>query len=256
MNEYVSQRRACELIKLPRSVCRYDKRADDESMKERIRKIAYEKRRYGYRRIYQVLRKTEIVNKKKVYRIYTDLGLKYRRKQSKRRYFENSKPIVLPELANKRWSMDFMCDALYDGRRIRILNIIDDFSREAIEVRVDFSISGKKLVRVFSEIEKERKLPEQIVVDNGSEFTSKVFREWARSKDVDIHYIDKGKPTQNAFVESFNGRMRDECLNEQWFSNIDEAKEIIYSWQTEYNETRPHGSLGGLSPLEFIRNSA
>jgi putative transposase len=240
MKSYVSQRRACELIELPRSVCRYEKRQDDESMKERIKKIAYEKRRYGYRQIYRVLRKTEIVNKKKVYRLYTELGLKYRRKQSKRRYFENTNPIVLPKAVSKCWSMDFMCDALYDGRKIRILNIIDDFSREAVEVRVDFSISGKKLVRILSEIERERKLPEQIVVDNGSEFTSKVFREWARSKGVDIHYIDKGKPTQNAFIESFNGRMRDECLNEQWFSNINEAKEIIYSWQMEYNEIRPH----------------
>jgi len=184
------------------------------------------------------------------------MGLKYRIKNRKKRIHLNQIPIRLPNNSNIRWSMDFMSDSLYDGRKFRILNIIDDFSREAVQMKVGFSITGFHLVRIFEEIKSYRKLPDQIVVDNGPEFTSKIFLRWASENNVDIHFIEKGKPTQNAFVESFNGKVRTECLNEHWFRNIYEAENIIENWRTYFNTERPHSSLNGLSPLEYLEKTA
>jgi len=152
--------------------------------------------------------------------------------------------------------MDFVNDVLYDGRKFRTFNLIDDCSREAITQYVDFSINGIRLVRVFEELKQRRILPKQIVSDNGTEFTSKVFRKWAADNNVEIHYIDKGKPTQNAFVESFNGKFRDECLNEEWFGSLLSARSIIEAWRVDYNTERPHKGLNGMSPYEFIAKIA
>ena len=152
--------------------------------------------------------------------------------------------------------MDFVSDALSDGRKFRVFNVIDDCSREAIVQHVDFSISGLRLVSVFEEIKSKRTLPRQIVCDNGTEFTSHAFRKWAAENNVEICYIDKGKPTQNAFVESFNGKFRDECLNEERFLSISWARSIIETWRIEYNSDRPHSGLNGLTPYEFIAKTA
>lgn len=252
----MSERRACELLGLSRSVHRYRPKKDDAKVIEGIKRVAKKYRRYGYRRIHAELSREMTINHKKVYRLYTILDLKYRRKKKKRARMLVQKPIILPSGRNQRWSMDFMSDSLYDGRRFRILNIIDDFGREAILGHADFSISGIRLVRLMDGIKRTRTLPRQIVVDNGPEFTSRAFLEWADRNHVDIHFIDKGKPTQNALIESYNGKFRDECLNEHWLRNIRQARFAIEEWLEHYNVDRPHSSLGGLSPYEFIKQSA
>ena len=254
--EYVSERTACEFMRLHRTVFRRVKVDNDNELKAEIRKIANRRKRFGYRRIHNIVSKKQVVNHKKVYRLYTELGLKYRRKSKKKRYTGESKPLIAPGYINERWSMDFVSDALYDGRKFRTFNLIDDFSREAIVQHADFSISGVRLVRIFEEIKKTRCLPRQVVCDNGTEFTSKAFTKWARENDLEIHYIDKGKPTQNAFAESFNGKFRDECLNEEWFESLRDAKSKIEVWRLDYNSERPHSGLNGLSPLEFIEKIA
>jgi len=257
--ETISERRSCRIFCMHRSVFRHNKIEKDMELMElmeEIRSIAIKKRRYGYRRIYDKLIKKRKINHKKVYRLYTKMGLKYRIKRKKKHYHGNNKPLVIPEGMNKRWSMDFVSDSLFDSRRFRVLNIIDDCSREAVCLHADFSISGRRLVRIMEELKTKRMLPDQIVVDNGPEFISKVFLKWADDNNVDIHFIEKGKPTQNAFVESFNGKFRDECLNEEWFTDIHDARKKIENWRIEYNTERPHSSLNGLSPYEFIKNSA
>ncbi|MCU0847539.1 MAG: IS3 family transposase [Spirochaetes bacterium] len=254
--EFISERRSCKVFDIHRSVFRHEHVEKDTELEKEIRSIAMKKRRYGYRRIYNTLIKKRKVNHKKVYRIYTQMGLKYRIKRKKKRFTGESRPLIIPGSTSKRWSMDFVHDALYDGRKFRVLNIIDDYSREAICLQPDFSINGRRVVRILEELRMIRPLPEQIVVDNGPEFTSKVFLKWADENNVDIHFIEKGKPTQNAFVESFNGKFRDECLNEEWFVTIKDARNKIEVWRNEYNTERPHSSLNGLTPYEFIGKSA
>lgn len=254
--DHVSERRACELIGLHRTVFRHTPMHDDAELEKKIRSIAEKKRRYGYRRIYLDLRKEQIVNHKKVYRVYTQMGLKYRIKRKKKRYQGERVPLIVPGSINERWSMDFINDSLYDGRKFRVFNLIDDCSREAIVQHTDFSITGKRLVRIFDEIKNVRALPKQIVCDNGTEFTSKAFLRWADENNVEICFIDKGKPTQNAFIESFNGKFRDECLNEEWFSRLKDARRIIATWSYHYNCERVHSGLRGLTPYEFIAQIA
>jgi len=256
MKQFISERKACKLAGIHRTVFRHDKKDKDQELVEEIRRIANKKRRYGYRRITDQLRKTRKINHKKVYRIYSGLDLKYRIKSRKKRYCGEKKPLLLPSGMDERWSMDFVCDSLYDGRKFRVFNLIDDFSRESIIQHADFSISGVRLVRIFEDIKKTRLLPKQIVCDNGTEFTSKAFMKWANDNKVELCFIDKGKPTQNAFVESFNGKFRDECLNEEWFMNLSDARNKISGWRLEYNSERPHSSLGGISPYEFISKTA
>ncbi len=256
MKQFLSERKACEIVSINRTVYRHNEVDKDAELAEEIRKIATKKKRYGYRRITHELRKTRKVNHKKVYRIYSSLNLKYRIKGSKKRYCGEKKPMILPSGMDERWSMDFVSDSLYDGRKFRVFNLLDDYTRESIVQHADFSISGLRLVRIFDDLKKKRKLPKQIVCDNGTEFTSKAFIKWAHDNNVELCFIDKGKPTQNAFVESFNGKFRDECLNEEWFMNLSYARYKISEWRFEYNSERPHSSLGGISPYEFIRKTA
>jgi putative transposase len=253
MEQFLSERKACEIISIHRTVYRHDKIEKDAELADEIRRIANKKKRYGYRRITHELRKTRKVNHKKVYRIYSDLNLKYRIKNRKKRYCGEKRAMILPSGMNIRWSMDFVSDSFYDGRKFRVFNLIDDFTRESIAQHADISISGIRLVRIFEDLKKTRKLPKQIVCDNGTEFTSKALMKWADDNQVELCFIDKGKPTQNAFVESFNGKFRDECLNEEWFMNLKDAKIRIEKWRCEYNSERPHSSLGDISPYEFIR---
>ena len=256
MKQFISERKACKLAGIHRTVFRHDKKDKDQELVEEIRRIANKKRRYGYRRITDQLRKTRKINHKKVYRIYSGLDLKYRIKSRKKRYCGEKKPLLLPSGMDERWSMDFVCDSLYDGRKFRVFNLIDDFSRESIIQHADFSISGVRLVRIFEDIKKTRLLPKQIVCDNGTEFTSKAFMKWAADNQVEIHFIEKGKPTQNAFIESFNGKFRDECLNEEWFVSLSDARRRIKAWTYEYNSERVHSSLNGLTPYEYIAQIA
>lgn len=239
-----------------RSVYRRPMIERNKEVKDRIREIAMKRKRYGYRRITDEIRKTEIHNHKKIYRLYTEMDLKFRRKSRKKRLSGLRVSMILPAGPNERWSMDFVSDRLYRDRTFRVFNLLDDCSREAVLQHVDFSISGRRLVRLFDDLLKTRSLPRQIVCDNGPEFTSKALRKWAKDKGVTLAFIEKGKPTQNAFVESFNGKFRDECLNEEWFMNLADARIKIERWRIDYNTNRPHSGLKGLSPYDFIARTA
>ena len=251
-----SERKACQFIGMARSVFRHKSRIADIELREKIRELAQKHRRWGYRQIARKLRKELVINVKRVYRLYTEMGLKYRTKQRKKHLFLPRTPLVVPQKPGLRWSMDFMCDALANRRRFRIFNIIDDCSREAVAQFVSFSITAKRVVEVLERLASSRGLPEQIVIDNGCEFTSNAFRSWAARNNVALHFIDKGKPTQNAFIESFNGKFRNECLNEHWFESIEEARIETEKYRNIYNQERPHSSLNGLTPHEYLRSVA
>ena len=253
----VSERQACEFIGLARSVFRRRKAVKDIELRAEIKRLAMKHRRWGYRQIARRVRKSYYVNVKRIYRHYTQMGLKYRTKPKRKRPDIPRVPLVCPEKPGERWSMDFMSDTLSrNSRRFRVFNVIDDCSREAIIQHPAFSIPARKVAALLDAIKEIRGLPKQIVVDNGTEFTSGTMREWARKNGVELHFIEKGKPTQNAFIESFNGKFRNECLNEHWFSDMEEATREIEAYRIEYNEERPHSSLDGLTPAEFIRSVA
>ncbi len=217
-----------------------------------MKDVAAERRRFGYRRIHIMLERQGIrMNLKKLRRLYREEGLQVRKRGGRKRALGTRRPMVVPERINERWSLDFVSDAFTDGRRFRVLAVVDDFSRECLALIPDTSISGKRLTRELDAIIQERGKPTTIVSDNGSEMTSSAVLKWCQKTKVDWHYIAPGKPTQNAFVESFNGSFRDECLNETLFSSLDEARTEIRNWQEDYNNTRPHSSLGNLTPSEF-----
>ena len=248
----ISERRACKLLTLHRSTCRYiGIRQAPTALIERIKAIAQRWKRWGYRQIYDRLRLEGItVNHKRVYRLYREEGLMVRRKRRKKLVVER-KPLTPATGPNQRWSMDFVLDTLADGRKVRVLNVIDDFTREAIGLEIDSSIPGLRVAHVLERTGLIRgKVAESIVCDNGPEFTSMALSRWVYNK-TELHFIQPGKPNQNAFVESYNGKMREECLNENVFMNLTEAKRIIETWVEEYNQLRPHSSLGGLTPALF-----
>jgi len=250
----LSERRACTLLALQRSTCRYvNIRQVPLALLERIKAIAQRWKRWGYRQIYDRLRLEGIVvNHKRVYRLYREEGLMVRRKRRKKLVVER-KPLTPATEPNQRWSMDFVQDRRDDGRKVRILNIIDDFTREAIGLEIDASIPGLRVAHVLERTGLIRgKLAQSIVCDNGPEFTSMALSSWAYNK-TELHFIQPGKPNQNAFVESYNGKMREECLNENIFMSLTEAKRIIETWVEEYNQLRPHSSLGGLTPALFAK---
>jgi putative transposase len=248
----LSQRRACELVGLDRSTMRYRcRRPEDTAIRERLRELAAERRRFGYRRLgWMLAREGHTINHKKLYRIYREERLMVRRRRGRKRALGTRAPMVLPGRINQRWSLDFVSDTLSDGRRFRILCIVDDFSRESLATVVDTSLGGVRVVRELERLTFERALPEMVVSDNGTELTSGAVLRWA-TRRVAWHYIEPGKPVQNAFIESFNSKLRDECLNEYVFSSLGEAREIIERWRHDYNELRPHSSLGALTPREF-----
>lgn len=253
----LSERHACRLINLSRSVARYAGRPDhDQALRDRLKALAQQYPRYGYLLLHGLLQAEGlVVNKKRTYRLYTELGLQVRTKRRKKL----TRPRVVmdvPTQRDQRWSLDFVSDQLASGRRFRVLNVIDDYSRECIGQLVETSISGARLARYLDDLVQQRSCPETIVCDNGPELTSKAMFFWARQRQVRIHFIQPGKPTQNAFVESFNGKLRDSCLNQHWFHDLDDARHIIEAWRTHYNEVRPHSSLGYLPPAVFARRAA
>ena len=245
--------RACGLIGISRSLYRYrSRRPDSAPLRARIEEIAAVKRRYGYRRVYLRLRREGWeVNRKRVYRLYREAGLAVRRRKRKRIGVFERKPLPKPTAANVSWSMDFVADGLIGGRRLRCLTIVDDCTRECLAIEVDTSLPGLRVQAVLDRLADTRGLPQSITVDNGPEFDGKVLDQWAYRTGVQLSFIRPGKPNENAYIESFNGKFRDECLNEHWFISLAHARSIIEAWRIEYNTERPHSSLGNRTPQEF-----
>lgn len=254
----VSQRRACQILAVDRSSVRYRSiRPDDADLRQAVRQVACERRRFGYRRIHVMLRRQGVVmNQKKLRRLYREEKLQVRRRGGRKRALGTRRPLSLPERPNERWSLDFVSDAFTDGRRFRVLAVVDDFTRECLGLVVDTSLSGVRLVRELEKIAIQRGKPHTIVSDNGSELTSMAVLRWCQESGVEWHYIAPGKPTQNAFIESFNGRLRDECLNEIAFSTLSEARSELAIWKEDYNRQRPHSALGNITPAEFASKIA
>ena len=227
-------------------------REPQEKLRARIRELAAQRPRWGYRMIHNLLRREGwSVNRKRVQRLYREEGLAVRRR-GKRRRSQIARPIREPLGGpNERWSMDFMSDTLSSGRTFRCLTIVDEFSRECLAIHVAHSIPAVQVIEVMEVLREERGLAQIIVTDNGSEFTSRAFDSWAYARGIKIDYIQPGKPVQNCFIESFNGTLRDECLNLHWFLSLADAKRTIESWRKDYNSVRPHSSLGGLTPAEY-----
>ena len=239
-------------------MARYQRLGNDTpELRQRLCTLAAERRRFGYRRLWVLLRREGFeVNHKRVYRLYREEGLTVRRRKRKRVTSIARVPRPTPARPNQRWSMDFVSDALANGRRIRVLTVIDDFTRESLATEVDSSLPGLRVTRVLDRLAAERGLPELITVDNGPEFAGKTLDGWAYAHGVHLHFIDPGKPVQNAFIESFNGRLRDECLNEHWFMSLPAARTIIEAWRDDYNAVRPHSALGNRTPAEFAEQVA
>ena len=254
----LSERRACGLVGMGRSSYRYDRQGqDDTEWRGRLRALAVERRRFGYRRLRVLLRREGwAVNHKRVYRLYREEGLGVRRQKRKRIGAAERQPLAIPARPNERWSMDFISDALSEGRKFRSLNIVDEFNRECLAAEVDTSLPSARVVRVLERLRELRGLPEVLVTDNGPEFAGQALDVWAYEQGVKLHFIEPGKPAQNAFIESFNGKMRDECLNEHWFMSLGEARETIETWRRDYNEVRPHSALGDRTPQEFTARGA
>ena len=252
-----SQRRACGLIGLAPKTFRYaSRRSDDMELRARLKALASERRRFGYRRLHILLRREGIaLNHKKLFRLYREERLTVRRRGGRKRALGTRSPMGLPQGKNQRWSLDFVSDTLDSGRRFRILVVVDDFTRECLALVVDTSLSGIRLARELDRLITERSCPLMIVSDNGTELTSRAILQWQEDHGVDWHYIAPGKPMQNGFVESLNGRLRDECLNEHLFRGLPAARRIIEEWRIDYNDHRPHTSLGGLTPTEFATRS-
>lgn len=251
----VSERRACRAMRFPRSTVRYQKLgSDDAKLRGRLRELAMQRRRFGSPRLTVMLRREGFkVNHKRVERIYAEEGLQVKKRKKRRQTAALRVVIPAPTEPNKRWSMDFVSDALADGRRFRCLTIVDDFSRESPHIFVDRSIPGHRVAQILDGLGGARGLPDTIVCDNGPEFAGSALDWWAHERGVKIAFIRPGKPVENAFIESFNGKFRDECLNEHWFTSLADAQEKIEAWRRDYNRNRPHSSLGNLSPEEFMR---
>lgn len=249
----MSERRACQALGCCRMTMRYRAtRIDDGLLRERMKAIAHERRRFGYRRLHVLLRREgHVVNHKRLFRIYREEKLTVRRRGGRKRAMGTRAPMLIPMAPNRRWSLDFVSDQLTDGRRFRILTVVDDCTRECLALVADTSLSGLRVARELEALIAGRGKPAMIVSDNGTEFTSNAILAWQDELGIEWHYIAPGKPMQNGFVESFNGRLRDECLNEHLFANLNEARQIIEEWRIDYNTNRPHTSLNGLTPTEF-----
>lgn len=253
----VSERRACRVLGLGRSSHRYKVRKNDQQLGEKLQILAQERPRFGYRRLEVLLRREgKVVNHKRVYRVYKALDLTVRRKTRRKRVVRRRTPRTAPSAANERWSTDFVSDQLASGQRFRVLNVVDDFTRECIVCFADTSITGDTVARLLGEAIKERGKPKVLISDNGPEFTSRALDAWAHQEGIERHFIDPGKPVQNAYIESFNGRFRDECLDQHWFVNLPQARLVLSVWRRDYNGVRPHSSLDNLAPQEFARRSA
>ena len=248
----IGERRACTILGTERSVVRYRAhRPDDAPVRTRLRALAAERRRFGYRRLGLLLAREGVrLNHKKLRRLYREEQLQVRRRGGRKRALGTRRPLTQPEAKNQRWSLDFVLDTLSDGRRFRMLCVVDDFTGECLALIADTSLSGARVARELDTIVTERGYPATIVSDNGTELTSVAVLRWTQDRKLGWHYIAPGKPTQNAFVESINGRLRDECLNATLFTSLRHARAVLASWRRDYNEVRPHSALGGRTPGE------
>ena len=249
----VSERRACTILAADRSVIRYRaRRPDDGALRIRLRELADQRRRFGYRRLHVLLRgEGWAMNRKKTQRLYREEGLAVRRRRWRRRIAVARTPIPKPAGPNSRWSTDFVHDQLADGRRFRVRTIIDDGTKECLAAVPDTSLSGKRVVREMSALIAARGRPGTVVSDNGTEFTSAAVVAFAQAAGLDWRYIAPGKPTQNAFAESFQGRMRDECLNEHLFFSMNHARVVVAGWVEDFNTVRPHSAIGYRTPAAY-----
>ena len=250
----ISERRACGLIEIARTTLRrvIDEPTGNVVLKARIVDLAHARRRFGYRRIHDLLRREGVrANHKRVYRLYRQAQLSVRKRRRRKLVMLDRQVLRQSTSPNEMWSMDFVMDTLANGRRIKCLTIVDDFTRECLDIAVDFGISGEYVSRVLAEISQFRGLPKAIRTDQGPEFTSRALDRWAYERRIDLKLIAAGKPTQNAYIESFNGKFRDECLNDHYFNNLAHARAIIAEWRRDYNEARPHSSIGRIPPAQF-----
>ncbi|WP_376967642.1 IS3 family transposase [Azospirillum sp. A26] len=251
-NHGVSERRACLVLGADRSTVRYrSRRPDDAAVRERLRELSRQRRRFGYRRLHLLLaREGHAMNQKKLRRLYTEEKLQVRRRGGRKRALGTRAPLALPQGPNQRWSLDFVTDSFCDGRRFRILAVVDDFTRECLALVADTSLSGARVARELDTLIARRAKPLLVVSDNGTELTSMAILRWSQEHRIEWHYIAPGKPMQNGFVESFNGRLRDECLNETLFASLPHARSVLAAWKEDYNHVRPHSGLGGATPAE------
>jgi len=253
LEEYkASERRVCELMAVPRSSGRYRSRRDDSLVQERLRELARENPRFGYRRLHLYLHKETGVNHKKVQRVYRELGLTVKRTRRKhlRRTIAPRPALTAP---NQEWALDFASDVTSAGQRFRVLGVIDSFTRQSLTLEAATSFPSRRVTRLLERVIAEHGKPQSIRSDNGPELTSRHYLAWAIEWKIDLVHIQPGKPTQNGGMESFNGKLRDECLNTSWFWNLFDARRKISAWKIEYNSRRPHSSLGYLTPDEFAR---
>lgn len=255
MRDYqISQRRACVLIGVDPKTVRRERPQDHSEIRAEMREIAAQRRRFGYRRVGVMLeRKGMIMNHKKLYRLYSEEGLSVRRRRGRKRARGSRTPMPVPLRPGDRWSMDFVSDTFGASRKFRILAINDDCYRENLCLIGDTSIGGERVARELDTLVRLYGKPACIVSDNGTEFTSKAILKWANANKVDWHYIDPGKPQQNAFIESFNGSLRDELLNEELFDSLPDARRKLALWRYDYNHVRPHSSLGNRTPVQARR---
>jgi putative transposase len=249
----MSERRACRTIGCLRMTVRYcSRRSNDNELRQRLRALAHERRRFGYRRLHVLLRQEGFkVNHKRLFRLYREERLTVRRRSGRKRALGNRAPILVPQLPNERWSLDFVADQFMDGRRMRILVVVDDCARECLALVPDTSISGTRVARELDRLLVDRGKPKMIVSDNGTELTSNAIVQWAHDQMVTWHYIAPGKPVQNAIVESFIGRLRDELLNETLFRSLPHARAVLEAWRMDYNTKRIHSRLGWISPATY-----
>lgn len=257
----ISERRACRFTGFSLSTQRYrSRRPLDDELREKLKDLVKKRPRWGYRRLYILLKREGYPrNRKLVQRVYREEGLSVGSRKRRKMAAVARSPMASPLGPNERWSMDFVRDTLANGRVFRALTVVDDFTRESPAIEVDYSLPGERVAHTLDRLARERGLPKTIVCDNGPEFQSQVLDFWAHRHGVTLSFIQPGKPVQNAFVESFNGKFRDECLNENYFTSLLDAQTTIEAWRKDYNEMRPHSSLGDLTPAEFaikIRSNA
>jgi putative transposase len=254
----LSERRACLLVDISSSVYRYQpKPGNDDAVRRRLRELAEQRKRFGSPRLHILLKREGLViNHKRTKRLYREEGLALRKKRRRKGSAGVRVVLPMPQQINERWSMDFVTDSIVTGRRFRSLTIVDDFSRECPAIEVDTSLGGRRVVAVLEKLAETRGLPEVITIDNGPEFAGRVLDEWAYRKGVKLNFIRPGKPIENAYAESFNGRLRDECLNTNWFLSLNHARSVIEEWRRDYNEFRPHSSLQGITPKEYAEITA
>jgi len=258
-----SERHACGQMEIVRAMVRYRPRATrfseaNQRLRVRLRELAEDRRRWGYRRLHVLLKREGWkVNSKRVYRIYVEEKLIVRRRRRRRRICAQARvQLAAPTCPNQTWTMDFLHDALANGRKLRTLSIEDAYTREMLAIEVDTSLPALRVIRVLEKLRMERALPVRIVIDNGTEFTSKALDQWAYENKVTLHFITPGRPMENGYIESFHGKFREECLNEHWFLTLDDARHTIENWRIDYNQVRPHSALGYLTPEEFATGYA